>query len=120
MDNDERDDTYDAVDVGGIIDPIDLLNASDDDEDDRRDGDEAPDTDADQQGSSADRGRGRGRGRGRARGGARGASVAGPSNDRATQAARQRKDANKSSVANHNRRDQRARKMARAGGMLGG
>ena len=55
---------------------------------------------------------GRGRGRGRGRGGA---SVAGPSDDRDTQAARQRKDANKGSRANHNRRDQRARKMARGG-----
>ncbi|KAF6218611.1 hypothetical protein HO133_005962 [Letharia lupina] len=54
---------------------------------------------------------GRGRGRG-------GASVAGPSDDQDTQAARQRKDANKGSRANHNRRDQRARKMAR-GGLMG-
>lgn len=60
-------------------------------------------------------GRGRGRGRGRDRGGA---SVAGPSDDKETQAARQRKDANKGSRANHNRRDQRARKMAR-GGLMG-
>ena len=58
---------------------------------------------------------GRGRGRGRGRGGA---SVAGPSDDKATQAARQRKDANKGTRDNHNRRDQRARKMAR-GGLMG-
>ena len=47
---------------------------------------------------------GQGRGRG---------NVAGPADDQATQVARQRKDANKGSRANHNRRDQRARKMAR-------
>lgn len=57
------------------------------------------------------RGGARGRGRGRGRGG----DVAGPPDDRATQVARQRKDANKGSRANHNRRDQRARKVARAG-----
>jgi activating signal cointegrator complex subunit 2 len=51
------------------------------------------------------------RGRGRGRGG----NVAGPADDKATQMARQRKDANKGSRANHNRRDQRARKVARAG-----
>lgn len=54
---------------------------------------------------------GRGRGRG-------GASVAGRSDDQDTQAARRRKDADKGSRANHNRRDQRARKMAR-GGLMG-
>ena len=56
------------------------------------------------------RGRARARGRGRGRG-----NVAGPADQRATQIARQRKDANKGSRANHNRRDQRARKVARAG-----
>lgn len=58
---------------------------------------------------------GRARGRGRGRGGA---GVAGPSDDKDTQVARQRKDANKGSRANHNRRDQRARKMGR-GGLMG-
>ena len=53
---------------------------------------------------------GRGDRGGRGRGG-----VTGPANERDTQVARQRKDANKSSRANHNRRDQRARKMARGG-----
>ena len=57
-------------------------------------------------------GRGRGRGGGRGRGSA---GVAGPSDDKETQIARQRKDANKGSRANHNRRDQRARKMAKGG-----
>ena len=58
--------------------------------------------------------RGGGAGRGRGRGG-RGGNVAGPADDKGTQVARQRKDANKGSRANHNRRDQRARKMARGG-----
>ncbi|KAF2096799.1 hypothetical protein NA57DRAFT_67397 [Rhizodiscina lignyota] len=63
-------------------------------------------------GNRGGRGRGRGRpgGRGRGRG-----SVAGPSDDKNTQQARQRKETSKSSRANHNRRDQRARKMARGG-----
>jgi activating signal cointegrator complex subunit 2 len=53
------------------------------------------------------RGRGRGRGRGGGRGGRGGAgNVAGPVDD---------KDANKGSRANHNRKDQRGKKMARAG-----
>merc|ERR1711964_343692 len=51
-----------------------------------------------------DRGRGRGRG-----------NVAGPTGDKETEAARNWKEANKGSRANHNRRDQRARKMARGG-----
>ncbi|KAI9872748.1 MAG: hypothetical protein M1830_001232 [Pleopsidium flavum] len=63
-------------------------------------------------------GRGRGGSRergGRGGGGRRGANVAGPADNKGTQIARQRKDANKGSRANHNRRDQRARKMARGG-----
>jgi len=64
-------------------------------------------------GGSGSRGGSIGRGRGR---GWRGAGwVAGPADNRDTQVARQRKDANKGSRANHNRRDQRARKMARGG-----
>lgn len=51
-------------------------------------------------------GRGRGRGRG---------NVAGPTGDKDTEVARHRKEANKGSRANHNRRDQRAKKMARGG-----
>lgn len=62
------------------------------------------------------RGRGRGRGRGGAGGGGRGGgNVAGPTGEKETEQARRRKEANKSSRANHNRRDQRARKMARGG-----
>ncbi|KAI6848347.1 hypothetical protein KC332_g16605 [Hortaea werneckii] len=62
------------------------------------------------------RGRGGGRGsRGRGGGRGRGGSVAGPSNDPNTAAAQRRKEASKSSRANHNRRDQRAKKMARGG-----
>lgn len=56
-----------------------------------------------------------GRGRGRGRGSRGGANVAGPSNDANTAAAQRRKEASKGSRANHNRRDQRARKMARGG-----
>ena len=60
---------------------------------------------------------GHGRGRGRGRGGGRGrvGIVAGPANEKSTQVARQRKDANKGSRANHNRREGRAKKMARGG-----
>ncbi|KAF2786277.1 hypothetical protein K505DRAFT_318688 [Melanomma pulvis-pyrius CBS 109.77] len=55
---------------------------------------------------------GRGRGRGRGRGGVgRGGNVAGPSDDKATQAARRRKETNKGSRAKAGR----AKKMARAG-----
>lgn len=61
------------------------------------------------------RGRGQGGFRGRGRGGRGASSVTGPSDDMGTQIARQRKDASKGSRANHNRRDQRARKMARGG-----
>ena len=53
------------------------------------------------------RGRGRGRGRGR--------NVAGAASDPKTGVARDRKEASKGSRANHNRRDQRAKKMARGG-----
>ena len=70
----------------------------------------------DGQGGRGGRGGGRGRGRGRGRGGGRvGASVAGPADDKATQIARQRKEANKGSSGNHNRKAQRGKKMARAG-----
>ncbi|KAL8718967.1 MAG: hypothetical protein Q9225_003960 [Loekoesia sp. 1 TL-2023] len=64
--------------------------------------------------SGVARGRGGFRGRGRGRGGGAG-NVAGPADERGTQVARQRKDVNKASRANHNRRDQRAKKMARVG-----
>lgn len=75
-------------------------------------GTETEDSDAPQGSRGGYRGRGRGRG-GRGRG--RGGNVAGESNDPATAQAQRRKEANKSSRANHNRRDQRARKMARGG-----
>ncbi|KAL8674508.1 MAG: hypothetical protein Q9168_001100 [Polycauliona sp. 1 TL-2023] len=64
---------------------------------------------------SSGRGRGVDRGRGRGGGGFAGGNVAGPSDAKGTQIARQRKDASKSGRANHNRRDQRAKKLARAG-----
>ena len=57
--------------------------------------------------------RGRGGLRNYGRGG-RG-NVVGSANDRSTQHARQSKDQNKGSRANHNRRDARAKKMARGG-----
>ncbi|KAH6845673.1 hypothetical protein B0I37DRAFT_344733 [Chaetomium sp. MPI-CAGE-AT-0009] len=57
-------------------------------------------------------GGGRGRGMGRGRGG-RGGGAPPPAPD--SEVARRRKEANKGSRANHNRRDQRARKMARGG-----
>lgn len=59
-------------------------------------------------------GRGRGSGRGGGRGGRMGV-VSGPADAQGTQAARRSKDAEKGSRANHNRRNQRARKMARGG-----
>ncbi|KAI0968507.1 hypothetical protein F4678DRAFT_464572 [Xylaria arbuscula] len=64
---------------------------------------------------SHDRGRGRGRGRGQGRGGGRGGNVAGPTGEKGTENARKSKEANKGSRANHNRRDQRAKKMSRGG-----
>ncbi|KAK6086480.1 CUE domain-containing protein [Seiridium cupressi] len=66
-------------------------------------------------GSSNQRGGFRGRGRGRGRGGGRGGNVSGPTGEKGTENARRNKEANKSSRANHNRREGRARKMARAG-----
>ncbi|KAE8145627.1 hypothetical protein BDV25DRAFT_144482 [Aspergillus avenaceus] len=67
--------------------------------------------------------RGRGSARGRARGGRRGGGGRGrggnASGEQNTAAQRQRKEENKSSRANHNRRQQRAKKVARAGGMVG-
>ncbi|KAK2595565.1 hypothetical protein QQS21_006739 [Conoideocrella luteorostrata] len=57
---------------------------------------------------------GRGGNRGRGRGG-RGGNVAGPTGEKETEAARRNKEAHKGSRANHNRRDGRARKMARGG-----
>lgn len=77
----------------------------------------------DSEGDGAGRGRGRGRGGrgggGRGCGGGRGGNVTGPTGEKETEAARRRKESNKGSRANHNRRDQRARKMARGGGMAG-
>ncbi|OAL46197.1 hypothetical protein IQ07DRAFT_575184 [Pyrenochaeta sp. DS3sAY3a] len=61
------------------------------------------------------RGRGRGRGNGGPAGGRGGGHVAGPADDRATQISRDRKEAHKASRANHNRKAQRGKKMARGG-----
>ncbi|KAI9901977.1 hypothetical protein N3K66_003794 [Trichothecium roseum] len=77
----------------------------------------AEESDPDGGASRGGRGGGRGRGRGRGRGGqGRGGNVAGPTGDKDTEAARRRKEANKGSRANHNRREGRARKMARGFG----
>lgn len=70
--------------------------------------------DSEDAGRGGFRGGGGGRGRGRGRGG-RGGNVAGPSSDPSTANAQRRKEASKGSRANHNRRDQRARKMGRGG-----
>ncbi|KAL4926848.1 ASCC2 family CUE domain-containing protein [Aspergillus undulatus] len=66
-------------------------------------------------GRGHDGGRGRGRGGGRGGGGAGGAS-----RDQTNPAiSHQRKEQNKASRANHHRRQQRAKKVARAGGLVG-
>ncbi|KAK4695216.1 activating signal cointegrator complex subunit 2, partial [Lecanoromycetidae sp. Uapishka_2] len=80
-------------------------------------GDSGTEETEDSDAGGASRGGRGGKGRGRGRGGEnpRGGRVTGESGDKGTQVARQRKDANKGSRANHNRRDQRARKMARGG-----
>jgi activating signal cointegrator complex subunit 2 len=62
-------------------------------------------------GARGGRGRGRGRG-GRGRGGG---NVDGPTGEKGTESARRHKEANKGARANHNRRDARARKVARGG-----
>lgn len=78
-------------------------------------GTEQSDTDGGGRGGRGGRGRG-GRGRGRGGGPGRGGgNVAGPSGEHDTEQARRRKEASKSQRANHNRRDQRAKKMARGG-----
>jgi activating signal cointegrator complex subunit 2 len=72
--------------------------------------------DSDIDGGGRGRGGSRGRGgRGRGGGGRGRGSVAGPTGDKATEAARRRKEANKGASANHNRKAQNARKMARGG-----
>ena len=75
-------------------------------------GTETEDSDAPRGTRGGLRGRGPGRGRG---GPGRAGNVAGSSSDPSTTNAQRRKEANKGSRANHNRRDQRARKMARGG-----
>jgi activating signal cointegrator complex subunit 2 len=78
-------------------------------------------SDTDQPSSGGGRGgaqRGRGRGGRRGSGGGRGRG-GGPSGEQNPAVARQRKEENKASRANHNRRQQRARKIARGGGMPG-
>lgn len=80
-------------------------------------GEEDTDGDGPSRGGGFRGGRGHGGNRGRGgrggggRGGAQQSGESGPQDD----AARRRKEANKGSRANHNRRDQRAKKMARGG-----
>lgn len=57
--------------------------------------------------------------RDRGDGGRRDGRVTGPPDSKDTQIARQRKDAHKASRANHNRKNQRGKKVARAGGLVG-
>ncbi|TFB06551.1 Activating signal cointegrator 1 complex subunit 2 [Trichoderma ghanense] len=64
-------------------------------------------------GGGGGRGRGGGGGGGRGRGG--GGNVAGPTGEKETEMARKNKEAHKGARANHNRRDARAKKMARGG-----
>lgn len=73
-------------------------------------GTEDSDIDGNNRGRGGLRGGGGRGGRGRGRG-----NVAGPIGDRETEVARNKKEVNKGSRANHNRRDQRAKKMARGG-----
>ncbi|KAJ5797779.1 uncharacterized protein N7503_007075 [Penicillium pulvis] len=71
-------------------------------------------------GHAHDRGRG-GRGRGRGGRGGRGGGPSQPGGEgqQSTPAANRRKEENKASRANHNRRQQRAKKIARGGGLPG-
>ncbi|KAI1089280.1 hypothetical protein F5B19DRAFT_383033 [Rostrohypoxylon terebratum] len=82
-------------------------------------GSAAEDSEIDSRGNNirgGPRGRGSQGGRGRGRGGrGRGGNVAGPSGEEGTKSAQRHKEANKGSRANHNRRNQRAKKMARGG-----
>ncbi|KAL4799783.1 hypothetical protein BDV19DRAFT_354780 [Aspergillus venezuelensis] len=84
------------------------------------DGEDESGTERDSSSASRGRGGGRGRGRGRGRGcgGGRGGGASGDQGQN-TAVSHQRKEQNKASRANHNRRSQRARKVARAGGLVG-
>ncbi|KAL7805839.1 hypothetical protein V8C44DRAFT_360877 [Trichoderma aethiopicum] len=66
-------------------------------------------------GGRARGGGGGGRGRGGGGRGRRGGNVAGPTGEKETEVARKNKEAHKGARANHNRRDARAKKMARGG-----
>ncbi|GFG14843.1 CUE domain-containing protein 3 [Aspergillus udagawae] len=90
----------------------------------KEDGESDSDTDQPSSASGGRGGPGRGRGRGGRRGGGggrvrRGGANAGASGEQNPAVARQKKEENKASRANHNRRQQRARKIARGGGMPG-
>lgn len=66
-------------------------------------------------GGRARGGGGGGRGRGGGGRGRGGGNVAGPTGEKETEVARKNKEAHKGARANHNRRDARAKKMARGG-----
>ncbi|KAI9729104.1 MAG: hypothetical protein M1828_000189 [Chrysothrix sp. TS-e1954] len=85
--------------------------AGNNDTTDEEGGDDGPAADPSARGRGGYRGRGSGGGGGRGRG-----NVAGPTGEHATQVQRRRKETNKSGRANHNRKDQSARKMARGFG----
>ncbi|KAK4120544.1 hypothetical protein N657DRAFT_625116 [Parathielavia appendiculata] len=77
--------------------------------------DDEEDEGSDSVGAGRGRGNEPGRGRGRGRGGRGGRGGGAPPPAADSEIARRRKEANKGSRANHNRRDQRARKMTRGG-----
>lgn len=66
-------------------------------------------------GGGGGRGRGGGGGGGGGGRGRGGGNVAGPTGEKETEAAKRNKEAHKGARANHNRRDARAKKMARGG-----
>ncbi|PTU25183.1 hypothetical protein P175DRAFT_0498297 [Aspergillus ochraceoroseus IBT 24754] len=93
-------------------------SGSDMDMDEQRSGSGSGSGSASHRRGGSGRGRGgRGGGGGRGRGG--GGGGGGNAGDQNPAVSRQRKEENKASRANHNRRQQRAKKVARAGGMVG-
>ncbi|KKK18323.1 hypothetical protein ARAM_001628 [Aspergillus rambellii] len=95
-------------------------SGSDMDMDEQRSGSGSGSGSASHRRGGSGRGRGgRGGGGGRGRGGGGGGGGGGNAGDQNPAVSRQRKEENKASRANHNRRQQRAKKVARAGGMVG-
>lgn len=110
--------TLSAGDPSGTLNQPDLPSTSY-----RKPGPDAEDSGEDdaQSGSSfrGGRGRGGGGGGGRGRGRGRGRGGGGKGGEQNPGASRQKKEENKASQANHNRRQQRAKKIARGGGLPG-